>query len=107
MNIESALDPMIMGIASEPELRGDFYTSSAISAEVRIYDVDQLRSALDSSVTLAANDNTGKFPLGIDDTEWIGDLFEKLAAKIPPEEWEKLPRDMAASVDERLYGRER
>jgi hypothetical protein len=105
MNIETALGSMIKGVWLEPGLRSDFYASSAISTEVRIYDLDLLKWGFDSSVTLAANDNTGKLALGIDDSEWIGDVFEKLAAKIPPEAWDNVPSDMAATIDESLYGR--
>jgi hypothetical protein len=41
----------------------------------------------------------------IDDTEWIGDVFEKLVAKIPPEAWDNVPSNMSATIDESLYGR--
>jgi hypothetical protein len=105
MNVETALESMIKGARSEPGLRSDFYASSAVTTEVRFYDLDLLELGLDSSVTLVASDNTNKVAIGIDDTEWIGDVFEKLAAQVPPEEWEKLPSDMAATVDKRLYRR--
>jgi hypothetical protein len=105
MNTETAPESMIKGVWSEPGVRSDFYASSAVSTEVRIYDLDRLRSGLDSSVTRAANDNASHVAPWIDDTEWIGDVFEKLAAQVPAEEWEKLPADMAATVDARLYRR--
>lgn len=106
MNTGSSLDPMALGVRSGAENRVYFYRSSAISAVIGIYDPDQLRSEFDSAVTLAANDNTSNADLEIDNSEWIGDIIDKLAAQVPPEEWDKLPRDMAARIDERLYGRE-
>jgi hypothetical protein len=105
MNSESALNPMIKDVPWELMLRNNRYGGSAISAEARTYDLDQLSSRLDNSVTLAANDNASKAAPTIDDTEWIGDVFDKLAAQVPPEEWNKLPPDMAATVDAKLYRR--
>jgi hypothetical protein len=105
MNTETAPESMIKGVWSEPGLRSDFYASSAVSTEVRIYDLDRLRSGIDSSVTRAANDNASHVAPWIDDTEWIGDVFEKLVAKIPPEAWDNVPSNMSATIDESLYGR--
>ena len=106
MNTGSSLDPMALGVRSGAENLVYFYRSNAISDEMGGYDLEQPRSKFDSAVTLAANDNTSNADLEIDDSEWIGDIIDKLAAQVPPEEWDKLPRDMAARIDERLYGRE-
>ena len=37
-------------------------------------------------------------------TPTLWDEIDKLRAQVPPEEWDKLPTDMAKNVDHYLYG---
>jgi hypothetical protein len=37
-------------------------------------------------------------------TESLGEMAARLRAQVPPEEWDKLPTDMARNVDHYLYG---
>ena len=36
--------------------------------------------------------------------ESLGEMAAMLRAQVPPEEWDKLPTDMARNVDHYLYG---
>ena len=35
---------------------------------------------------------------------FVGDLIDELIAEVPPEVWETVPRDLADTIDETLYG---
>lgn len=37
---------------------------------------------------------------------WIGDVIDALIGDIPEEVWENVPCDLAAKIDERLYGKD-
>ena len=36
--------------------------------------------------------------------EKIGEIFDRLASKIPPEKWDNLPKDLNENLDHYIYG---